>query len=328
MIFEIARQLREAGVLGMNKRNADFIMPFNPRSLFPRVDDKVLTKKMAGDNQIPTPLSYHVIEHQGDIAVLEEKLAGQNQFAVKPARGAGGSGIILVMDRRGQTFITQSGEVISREDFVQHLSDILSGIYSLGGLEDRAILEALIHPDPVFAAVAYQGVPDIRIVVYRGIPVMSMVRLPTRASDGKANLHRGAIGVGIEIHSGVAITSVHRSQIITHHPDTGNPVSGILVPYWNEILLMAARTMDMTGLGYIGVDMVIDRKQGPMLLELNARPGLAIQMANRSGLLKRLEAVEKAPVAVFASPESRVAWAKEAFKETPSPLGGEGRGEG
>lgn len=100
MIFEIARQLREAGVLGMNKRNADFIMPFNPRSLFPRVDDKVLTKKMAGDNQIPTPLSYHVIEHQGDIAVLEEKLAGQNQFAVKPARGAGGSGIILVMDRR------------------------------------------------------------------------------------------------------------------------------------------------------------------------------------------------------------------------------------
>lgn len=314
MIFRAARQLREAGVLGMNKRNADFIMPSNPRSLFPLVDDKVFTKKMAGRHQVPTPLSYLVIERQGDISSLEEKLGDRNQFAAKPARGAGGSGIILVMDRQGQTFITQNGEVISRQDFVQHLSDILSGIYSLGGLEDRAILEALIHPDPVFAAVTYQGVPDVRIVVYRGIPVMSMVRLPTRASDGKANLHRGAIGAGIEIHNGVTLTAVHRSQVVTHHPDTGNPVSGIQVPYWGRMLLMAAMTLEMTGLGYIGVDMVIDRERGPLLLELNARPGLAIQMANGTGLLKRLERVEKASAGIFASPESRVTWAQGTFK--------------
>jgi len=272
-----------------------------------------LTKKMADEHQIPTPLSYLVIERQGDISSLEEKLGEQNQFAVKPARGAGGSGIILIMDRQGKAFITQSGEILSRADFAQHLSDILSGIYSLGGLEDRAILEALIHPDPVFAAVTYQGVPDVRIVVYRGIPVMSMVRLPTRASDGKANLHRGAIGAGIEIHSGVTITAVHRSQVVTHHPDTGNPVSGIQVPYWDHMLLMAAKAQEMTGLGYLGVDLIIDRERGPLLLELNARPGLAIQMANGTGLLKRLERVEKAPGDIFGSPQSRVAWAKEAF---------------
>lgn len=260
------------------------------------------------------PLSYQVIECHGDISALAGKLGSQNQFAVKPARGSGGSGIILVMDRQGQTFITQSGKAISREDFVHHLSDILSGIYSLGGLEDRVIVEALIHPEPVFAAVTYQGVPDVRVVVYRGVPVMSMVRLPTRASDGKANLHRGAIGAGIELHSGITLTAVHRSQVITHHPDTGNPVSGIQVPYWDRMLLMAARTWNMTGLGYIGVDLVIDRERGPLLLELNARPGLAIQMANRSGLLKRLACIEKAPTVIFASSESRVAWAREAFK--------------
>ncbi len=313
MIFRAVRQLREAGVLGMNKRNADFIMPSNPRSLFPRLDDKVLTKKIAGEHQIPTPPSYLVIERHGDISALEKKLGSRNQFAVKPARGAGGSGIILIMDRQGKAFITQSGAAISRDDFAQHISDILSGVYSLGGLEDRVIVEALIHSDPVFATVTYQGVPDMRIVVYRGVPVMSMVRLPTRASDGKANLHRGAIGAGIGIYNGVTITAVHRSEVVTHHPDTGNPVSGIQVPYWDRMLLMAAATLEMTGLGYIGVDMVIDRERGPLLLELNARPGLAIQMANRSGLLKRLERVEKAPGDIFGSPESRVTWAKEAF---------------
>jgi alpha-L-glutamate ligase-like protein len=315
MIFQVARQLREAGVLGMNRRNADFIMPCNPRSLFPLVDDKVLTKKLASAHQIPTPLIYHIITSHGDIATLEGKLGSQNQFAVKPARGSGGSGIVLVMDRTAKAFITQSGEAISREDFTHHISDILSGIYSLGGLEDRAIVEALIHPDPVFAAVTYQGVPDVRVVVYQGIPVMSMVRLPTRASDGKANLHRGAIGAGIELKSGTTVTAVHRSQVVTHHPDTGKPVSGIQVPCWDSMLLMAARTWEMTGLGYIGVDLVIDRERGPLLLELNARPGLAIQMANREGLLKRLERIDGTPGTIFATPESRVAWAKEAFKK-------------
>ena len=315
MIFQVARQLREAGVLGMNRRNADFIMPCNPRSLFPLVDDKVLTKKLASAHQIPTPLIYHIITSHGDIAALEGKLGSKNQFAVKPARGSGGSGIVLVMDRTAKAFITQSGEAISREDFTHHISDILSGIYSLGGLEDRAIVEALIHPDPVFAAVTYQGVPDVRVVVYQGIPVMSMVRLPTRASDGKANLHRGAIGAGIELKSGTTVTAVHRSQVVTHHPDTGKPVSGIQVPYWDSMLLMAARTWEMTGLGYIGVDLVIDRERGPLLLELNARPGLAIQMANREGLLKRLERIDGTPGTIFATPESRVAWAKEAFKK-------------
>ncbi len=110
---------------------------------------------------------------------------------------------------------------------------------------------------------------------------MAMVRLPTRASDGKANLHRGAIGAGIELSNGTTLTAVHRSQVITHHPDTGNPVKGIHVPQWDLMLLMAARTRDMTGLGYLGVDLVLDRERGPLLLELNARPGLAIQMANR-----------------------------------------------
>ena len=46
------------------------------------------------------------------------------------------------------------------------------------------------------------------------------------------------------------------------------------------------------GLGYIGVDIVVDVNEGPMLLEANARPGLAIQIANGRGLLPRLEAID------------------------------------
>jgi alpha-L-glutamate ligase-like protein len=313
MILDAFRRLTQAGVLGMNGRNADYIMRCNPRSSFPLVDDKVLTKKLAESHQIPTPALYYIIARYGDVIGFQKALRGICQFAVKPARGSGGSGIVLIRDCTNQGFVTQSGEVLSPQNLFYHISDILSGIYSLSGLEDRAIIEALIHPDPVFAAVTYQGVPDIRIVVYRGVPVMSMVRLPTKASDGKANLHRGAIGAGIDLGRGITGTAVHRSQVVSRHPDTGNPVSGIQVPYWNQMMGMAARTFDMTRLGYMGVDLIIDRERGPLLLELNARPGLAIQLANRRGLKGRLDRVDQAPLEIFATPEARVEWAIENF---------------
>ena len=313
MIFAAFRRLKQAGVLGINGRNADYIMRCNPRSFYPRVDDKVLTKNIAKSFQVPTPVLYYVVDRYGDVAGFQRALRGICQFAVKPARGSGGSGILLIRDCTEKGYTTQSGELISPQNLFYHISDILSGVYSLSGLEDRAILEALIHPDPVFDAVSYQGVPDVRIIVYRGVPAMAMVRLPTKASDGKANLHRGAIGAGIELNKGITTTAVHRSRVIYNHPDTGNPVSGTQVPYWEKMLWIAALSFEMTGLGFMGVDLVIDRDQGPLLLELNARPGLAIQLANRRGLKERLDKIDQAPPEVLASPEDRVRWAQEAF---------------
>lgn len=317
MILNPTRWLKDIGILGMNRRNAEYIMRCNPRSAFPLVDDKLLTKRLAEKYEIPTPPLYHVIESHGDMAGLEKALEGQNEFVVKPARGSGGSGIVLITDRMKEGFVKQSGEVISWKDLTYHISDILSGIYSLEGLEDRALFEALIHVDPIFSSVTYRGVPDIRIVVYRGVPVMGMVRLPTQASDGKANLHRGAVGVGIDIGKGMTLTAVHHSEIVHHHPDTGNPMNGIQVPHWEKMLLMAARAIDITGLGFLGVDLVIDCERGPLLLELNARPGLQIQIANRTGLHRRLDLIDKAPPDFFTTPEARVAWAIQTFT-TPS----------
>ena len=309
----IVTWLKKEGILGMNSRNGEYIMVRNDRSSFPTVDDKLITKRLAARHRIPTPTLYHVIESHGDIKGFERALGDRKEFALKPARGTGGSGIVLVTDYNDHGFVKQSGAIISRDDFVYHISDILAGIHSLEGLEDRAIIESLVHPAQVFAAVTYEGVPDIRIIAYRGVPAMAMVRLPTKASDGKANIHRGALGAGIDMGSGSTLTAVHGSDLVTHHPDTGNSIAGIRIPGWKEMLLVAAKGVDMTGLGYLGVDLVIDRAEGPLMLEMNARPGLQIQMANRSGLKRRLEKIDRAPTAIFSSPESRAEWAIETF---------------
>lgn len=297
----------------MNNRNSEIIMLYNPRSAFPLVDDKIITKQLATRHDIPTPALYGVIRKHNEIRHFHNIIQEKTSFVVKPSRGSGGSGIILIKEIAGDTLVTASGRSLQITDLTYHIADILSGIFSLESLEDSALIEALIEPDDIFKPVTFKGIPDIRVVVYRGVPVMAMVRLPTIASDGKANLHGGAIGAGIDIKHGVTSTAVCKSSIVTHHPDTGISVSNIEVPHWEKILIVAARSWDMTGLGYIGVDLVIDRSAGPLLLELNARPGLAIQMANRTGLLKRIETVDRAPEEIFGTPETRVQWARQNF---------------
>src|SRR5262249_51187014 len=123
-------------------------------------------------------------------------------------------------------------------------------------------------------------------------PVMAMLRLPTRASDGRANLHQGGIGTGVELDGGVTHHAVLRNRLVERHPDTGVPVVGRQVPCWPQVLEMSRRVAEAVGLGYIGVDIVVDADKGPMLLEANARPGLAIQIATGRGLLPRLAAID------------------------------------
>src|SRR5690606_28920705 len=65
------------------------------------------------------------------------------------------------------------------------------------------------------------------------------------------------------------------------------------VPAFEQILDICMRAADTSGLGYVGADIVVDENKGPVVLELNARPGLSIQIANRAGLLPRLHAVEE-----------------------------------
>jgi len=292
MILGMARRLRQVGVLGLNGRNADYTLVYNPRKLYPVVDDKLLTKELALKAGIAVPDLYGVVRIEHQIAGLTDFLRPFRDFVVKPAQGSGGDGILVITNRLKGFYRKANGSLMAPAELEHHVSNILSGIFSLGGHPDKALIEYRVRFDPVFEAISYQGVPDVRIIVFCGVPVMSMVRLPTRMSDGKANLHQGAIGAGIDMATGRTLTAVWRNDVVDEHPDTGNPVTGIQIPQWPRLLELAARCHELSGLGYIGVDIVLDHELGPLILELNARPGLNIQIANQAGLLKRLRLVE------------------------------------
>jgi alpha-L-glutamate ligase-like protein len=309
-----ARALRANGILGLNERNAQVIQRLNLRKLFPLVDDKLRTKRLALEAGISVPELYGAIKSQHDVRSWSKVADQHADFVIKPAHGTGGDGILVVTgrsSRRQRLYQLIDGSVISEAGISHHVSNIISGQYSFVGTRDCAMIEYRVETDPFFAAVTFQGVPDVRVLVYQGYPVMAMVRLATRRSRGKANLHQGAVGAGIDLASGRTLSGVLDNDIVTEHPDTGEPIAGLDIPSWEYFLSLAARCYELTGLGYLGVDIVLDRTRGPLILELNARPGLNIQIANKAGLKSRFSLIDNLTTAHDA--DEKVALVREAF---------------
>jgi len=309
-------RLRETGLLGMNERNF-FISRYNQRRLYPLVDDKLKTKMLAEKHGLAVAKLYGVVREQHEVVEMEQLLEQLDTFCIKPSRGSGGKGIKVIVGRRGDAFVKTSGEEVSRLDITRHVSNILSGLYSLGGKPDVAMIEALVAMDPQYDGLSYQGIPDIRIIVFQGYPVMSMMRLATRASDGKANLHQGAVGVGLDLATGKALFAVQYNRPLRIQPDTGQPLEVLQIPHWHELMRLACSCYEITGLGYLGADIVIDRHRGPLIMELNARPGLSIQIANNTGLSPRIRLVARESKATQRSVEERVAFSMHAFRAEP-----------
>jgi len=277
-------------VLTMNVRNREYIAKYNDPALFPFLT-KARAKTLLGNQGVPVPETYLVLATKEDLAKLEVFLANAGKFVLKPASGLGGEGIVVVRGRSGATFQTNQGPMTAPE-MVAHAQYIQTGAFA-DDARDDVLVEALVEQDPRLESVVPEGLADLRVISFLGFPVMAMARLPTRESKGKANLHAGALGCGISLRTGRVTHATWHGRAVSRHPDTGTPLVDLEIPSWSQILEIASQAQVGSGLGYVGVDIVLDATRGPLVLEVNKRPGLEIQNANRAGLWKRLRAIEK-----------------------------------
>jgi alpha-L-glutamate ligase-like protein len=290
--------LKKHFVLGNNNRLRNFIFPYNRRKHYPLVDDKIKTSELLISKNIPHPKTLGIISYISDMKTLHKELETLKTFVVKPARGATGNGILIVHDviwspDKKETFIvTTRKENLRYDEFVYYLSMILSGAFSLSGHKDRVLIQEKLSIHPFFDPISYKGIPDVRVIVFKGFPVMAMVRLPTESSGGRGNLHQGALGCGIDLKTGRINHAVLNNNLVKRHPDYPDVnLDGLEIPHWEEVLKISAQCSELTDIQYLGVDIVLDPDLGPLVLEMNARPGMSIQIANQKGLVKPLEDV-------------------------------------
>ncbi len=281
-------------VLGINERNLRYVGEYNAPRFIRTANNKIATKKLLGEAGISVPETYLIIRRRETLASLDAA-ALQNSFVIKPNKGFGGMGVLIVYAKKkgaDGVWVKSNRNKITMVDIKNHIMDILDGTYSLAQKQDSAFFEERIKLLPIFKPLAYRGIPDIRVIVFNRVPVMAELRLPTKESNGKANLHLGGIGVGIDMANGITTNAIQHDQLIDYIPETRTLLAGFRIPSWKKILETAIAAQTMSSLGYAGVDIALDRDKGPMVLEVNARPGLAIQIANLSGLRDRLERIK------------------------------------
>lgn len=297
------RPKKISNILGINHRNAVYLRPYNRRRAKDIADNKLLCKKILTRRGVPTAEIYKVIRNKKQLETINwENLP--KSFALKPNIGTGGSGIVVFYGRKKKKleWIKPDGSTMSVIDIKTHIANILEGQFSMGNRSDIAIIEERIINHPLLKKYSYKGVPDIRVIVFNKVPIMAELRLPTFKSDGKANLHAGGIGVGIDIGSGITTRAMIRKgtslvsdlyEEVEHTLDDQQlPLSGIQIPYWKKILHIAIKCQEISGLGFLGADIAIDKYDGPKVFELNARSGLAIQNVNQASLKERFERVK------------------------------------
>lgn len=291
-MFKFFKKSRK--ILGMNSRNLDFIRPYNLKKSKRLADDKIATKRLLKKNNLAAPKLIAKIKSYDDLENFDWQSLPAS-FALKPNRGFGGEGILVVYGKkknRDDAWIKADGSLIAIEDLKNHIRNILDGSFSLSNTPDIAFFEERLQLLKLFKPYSFKGIPDIRIIVFNKVPVMAMLRLPTEKSQGKANLQQGAIGIGIDMATGVTTTAIQgKNKFIEKVPGTRLLLSGIKIPHWKDMLLLASKAQEISGLGFLGIDIAIDKENGPTILELNARPGLSIQLANLAGLKRRLDRI-------------------------------------
>ncbi|HTK03846.1 MAG TPA: sugar-transfer associated ATP-grasp domain-containing protein [Alphaproteobacteria bacterium] len=284
--------MKLSNILGLNARTQLFTYKYNTRRGRNIANSKIQTARILKSAGVLHPKIFAKFKDPSNVFDFDWQSL-PDKFALKPSRGFGGEGIIVAKKKlKDGSWLTTQKERITADDLKLHTLDILEGAYSMGNVPDVAFIQDYVGRHKAFRRWAYRGTPDIRIIIFNKVPIMAMLRLPTKESGGRANLHQGALGVGVDIATGITTRAIWNDQQIVFKPGTTKKLRGIKIPNWTSILETAVNAQIASGLGYIGVDMVLDPEKGPMVLELNAQPGLGIQLANMEGLKSRLDRVD------------------------------------
>ncbi len=284
--------MKYSQILGLNARNHVFQAHYNRKSAKRIANSKLNTKQFLAAHNFPHPKLLTIFRDYRQ--VLDFKWGDlPSAFVLKPDKSYGGEGIIIVTKggKYAGEWYTNNHQLKNSKDLQLHTLDILGGLYSTHNIPDIAYIEEYVPIHPVFRRYLTKGTPDVGVVVFQKVPVMAFLRLPTAESGGKANLHQGGIGVGVDLGTGITTYAIYRDEYITYYPQTRYKLRGIKIPWWDETLKLAVEIQDKIKLGYMRVDFVIHPEKGPMILEVNSKPGLSIQLANRAGLRKRLERI-------------------------------------
>ena len=227
--------LRARGVVAahLNRRNIGYISKYNDRRLYPLVDGKQAADQAAVSRSTVWPRQEMIgkVASQFEVERVVDMVRDRAGFVIKPAKGSGGKGILVIEHHDGEEFCEAQRRRASRvptwsatsptscQDFIRWAAHRM-----------WRWVEGFISFNQPWPS-SPEGVPDIRVMVFKGYPVMAMMRLSTAAWMARPTFTRGQSVSGWI--SGQAGPCAACSMIVHSSPtDTGHDLFSLKVPRW------------------------------------------------------------------------------------------------
>lgn len=332
-------------ILWNNARNLLYIKKFNDKKAIRLANNKLETKIFLWERWIPFAKTYWIISNRNELYEFDFSYLPKKTFIIKPNQWSKGNWILIVKNISKEenlkpkeknnflNFIIKKREkivpyktipthkkelyhiwekTINDPTFRRYLLDIIDGKFSMNMGWDKVIIEEKLTPGELFKDFCEYGLADIRIIVFNLVPIATMIRVPTKYSNGKANLAQWWLGLGIEICTGKITSMLRKNKVYTHKfPKEFAHFFGKQIPYRKDILFLSSKAQYYVNLGYLALDRVITN-EGPKLLEINARAWLEVQKVTNTPLEKILEKIEDLNI---QDPEKWVEIAKTLFSK-------------
>lgn len=278
-------------ILWQNARNLLYIWWYNTKISKSLADSKLKTKEFLKLKWVNVPETLFILKEYKDLNYwLFDLLVPP--FVVKPNQWFWWKWILIIVNQNNEwDYLTNNDLTFTKKQLIKHFWDILDWFYSLSWNKDKVLIERKIELDEEIELLWKFWLPDIRVITFNMVPIMAMLRIPTKESWWKANLHSWACWVWIDIWTGKLTYITSNSKILKSISWIGD-IRWIILPHWDKVLTLAVKVQQITNIWYIGCDIVLDKIEGPLLLEMNVRPWLEVQIANMSALKTRLERVE------------------------------------
>lgn len=279
------------GLLWQNARNLKYIKEYNNSFAKHLADSKLRTKDFLEKKSVKVAktlftLSTHLTIENFDFWELNPP------FVIKPNSGFWWKWIIVIdsISSNGE-YISNNKKSYTKKFIINHFKEIVDWFYSLSWKRDKVIIEKKLLIDKEIELLGKYWLPDIRVICFNMVPIMAMMRIPTKNSWWKANLHAGACWVWIDIWSWRLTYTTQFWKLINSAPGIWK-LKDIKLPHWEEILKLAVKAQKVTNIWYLGCDIILDDDLGPCILELNIRPWLELQIANMAPLETRLRKIK------------------------------------
>ncbi|MCX6807778.1 MAG: DUF1704 domain-containing protein [Patescibacteria group bacterium] len=293
-------------ILGANSNFLDFVYPVRSQQDFSWIKNRSKIKAWLQARGIFMPKTLLIVKNISDLDRLNFDILPQ-KFIIRKVFNNGRDDNILTLSSIGaNAWLDSRKRLWKPEDIKQHILDILDGGFSKSGLPDIACIEQRPELDKFFARLGQDGLPVIKIIVYRNVPLMAMLKLaPPAIVNNKFGLRQNEILIGIDIATGettnLFTNSVfdHKKEILTL-PWSGRVVRGLEIPMWQDILLLASQVQSLINANYLTVEISLDAKNGPVVCGLSIDSDLDVQLANHSSLRERLDKVKGLKISTLA----------------------------